>query len=129
MIFRYEEASPQIYRPIIPIFLKSETVFIFYRAIIDSGADHCIFSTNIADLLEIELLAKDKVNFRGVGKGDIAGYWKEVIIRIGGISYSVNVIFAEISDFGHGILGQKGFFDHFDVKLSYVKQKIEILPI
>lgn len=28
-----------------------------------------------------------------------------------------------------GILGQQGFFDHFDVKLSYQKQTIEIEPL
>ncbi len=128
MTFRYERARPNIYRPIIPIFLKSETVFIFYRAIIDSGADHCIFSTSIASLLEIQLSDKNKTNFRGVGKDLVEGFLEKVMIRIGAVGYEVEVIFAEISDFGHGILGQKGFFDHFDVNLKYNSQIIEIYP-
>lgn len=100
-----------------------------YTALIDSGADNCIFSLEIADLLQIKLRPKDKIQFIGVGKDKVSGYRSNIDLRIGDISYEAEVIFAEISDFGHGILGQKGFFDHFDVKLSYNKQLIEINPV
>lgn len=129
MTFNYEEVTPQIKRPIIPIFLKSESTFIIYRAIIDSGADYCIFSIDLAYLLGIKLSSRDNVSFSGVGREEIEGLWGEVEIRIGGVSYKIKAIFAEISDFGHGILGQKGFFDHFDVELSYKKQLVEIKPV
>lgn len=126
MIFNYEEITPQVRRPIIPVLLKTETTFIIYRALIDSGADYCIFSIDLAYLLGITLSPKDKVSFTGVGKEKVEGFWGEVEIRIGRVSYKTKAIFAEISEFGHGILGHKGFFDQFDVKLSYQKQIIEI---
>jgi hypothetical protein len=129
MIFDYEEISLQIKRPIIPVFLKSETIFIFYRALIDSGADHCIFSVDVADLLGIKLATKDTVGFRGVHGDEIIGYRSKLTIRINEVMYSTDVIFAQISDFGHAILGQKGFFDHFDVTLSYKPQIIELKPV
>ncbi len=129
MTFYYEEVAPQINRPIIPILLKSKNAFIIYRALIDSGADHCIFSKDLADLLEIKLSSKNKVMFRGVSGENINGFLNEIDIRVGNVTYQAKVIFAEISDFGHGILGQIGFFDHFDVKLSYQKQMIEVTPI
>lgn len=126
MIFSYEEITPQVRRPIIPIFIKSETTFIIYRALIDSGADYCIFSIDLAYLLGITLSSRDNVSFTGVGKDKVQGFWGEVEIKVGGVSYKIRAIFAEISEFGHGILGHKGFFDQFDVKLSYQKQTIEI---
>lgn len=126
MIFHYEEITPQIRRPIVPVFLKSKSTFIFYHALIDSGADYCIFSLNIADLLEIKLLKRHEVNFRGVGKDKVYGYLEEITLKIGNVSYETHVIFADISDFGHGILGQIGFFDHFDVRLNYKNLRIEI---
>lgn len=129
MIFSYEEITPQVRRPTIPIFLKSETTFIIYRALIDSGADYCIFSIDLAYLLGIKLSSRDNVSFSGVGREEIEGFFGKVEIRIGGVSYKTKAIFAEISNFGHGILGQKGFFDHFDVELSYKKQLIEIKPV
>ncbi len=126
MIFHYEEVAPYVKRPIIPILLKSKTTFIIYKALIDSGADYCIFSIDLAYLLGITLSPKDKVSFRGVSRNKVSGYWSELTLRIGELTYSTDVIFAKISEFGHGILGQKGFFDHFDVKLSYKRQVIEI---
>ena len=126
MIFSYEEITPIIRRPIIPILLLSDTHFAIYKALIDSGADYCIFSTDLAVLLGIDLSYKNKVSVTGVGGHEVKGYWKKITIRIGDIIYSTKIIFGEISGFGHGILGQKGFFDHFDVKLSYNKQIIEL---
>lgn len=126
MTFPYEEIANGIFRPIIPIILKSNNIFIVYYALIDSGADNCIFSIGIAKKLNIKLKNKNKVNFHGVGPEEIKGFWGKIDIRTGGVTYESKVIFADIADFGHGILGQKGFFDHFDVKLSYHKQVIEL---
>ena len=129
MIFPYKEITPQIRRPIIPITIKSDTRFILYHGLIDSGADHCIFSLEIAKELGIKFSKENKLTFIGAGKEEIEGFWGEIDIRIDRITYTARIIFAEISDFGHGILGQSGFFDHFDVKLSYQEQIIEIEPV
>jgi hypothetical protein len=40
MIFPYKEINSQIIRPIIPIIIKSDTYFILYHGLIDSGADY-----------------------------------------------------------------------------------------
>lgn len=129
MIYPYKEISPKIKRPIIPLILKADYCFILYHGLIDSGADHCIFSLEIAKELGLKLSTKNKAKFIGIGKEEVKGYWGEIEIKIGDVIYTTKVIFAVISDFGHGILGQQGFFDHFDVKLSYHKQIIEIEPI
>lgn len=126
MTFSYKEITPEIKRPIIPVIIKSTTMIIFYYGLIDSGADYCIFSLEIVDKLGLKFSNRNKAQFIGVGEEEIKGFWGDVDIRIGDITYPIRVIFAEISDFGHGILGQKGFFDHFDVKLSYQKLLIEI---
>lgn len=129
MTFTYKEISPQIKRPIIPLIIKTDNYFILYHGLIDSGADHCIFSLEIAKELGLKFSSKDRTKFISIGREEVNGYWGEIDIKIGNVLYPVDVIFAEISDFGHGILGQQGFFDHFDVKLSYKKQRIEIEPI
>jgi len=125
MIYQYQEITPKISRPIVSIILKHKDKFIFYDGLIDSGADYCIFNIELAQTLGIKL-SKSKVSFKGVGKGKVRGFWGEVEIRIAGATYKTTAIFAEISDFGHGILGQKGFFDHFDVKFSYQQEIIDI---
>ncbi len=126
MKFPYFEVAPEIKRPIIPLVLMSQNRFILYSAIIDSGADYCVFSLDIAYALGIKLYSEDKVKFQGIGEEKIEGYHSKIRIKIGEDSYESEIIFAEISDFGHGILGQKGFFDHFDVHLSYSREIIEL---
>jgi len=125
MIFPYRAITPRIKRPIIKIILKAKGSFAIYPALIDSGADYCIFSIELAQVLNIKL-SKSKVSFKGIGKGKIKGFWGEVEIRIGEISYRTKAIFAEISEFGHGILGQKGFFDFFIVKFDLTEEEIEL---
>lgn len=129
MIYKYYKVTPKIIRPIIPIVLKSPSNVAVYSALIDSGADRCIFSLDIADAMGIKLNSKAKTQVSGIGRGKINGFWGELEFRIGSKIYSTKVIFAKISDYGYGILGQIGFFDHFDVKLSHTKQTIEIEPI
>lgn len=128
MIYFYKEITPTIRRPIIQIVVKSQNYFAIYPVLIDSGADYCIFSLELARDLGITL-SKTKVGIRSVGRDKVMGRWGAVEIKIGDTSYSTKVLFAKISKFGHGILGQQGFFDHFDVKLNYQKQIIEIDPI
>lgn len=127
MIFPYREITPRIKRPIIRIILKSKDKFVIYPVLIDSGADYCIFSIELAQALNIKF-SKSKVFFKGIGKDKVQGFWGEVEIMIGDVSYKTKAIFAEISDFGHGILGQKGFFDIFVVKFDLIKEEIELKP-
>lgn len=128
MTYSYLRINSKISRPIIQIIVKSKTKFAIYPVLIDSGADYCIFHTQLAEDLGIKLQNKT-ASFKGVGKNKVVGFWGEVDLKIGEVSYQTKIIFAEISDFGHGILGQQGFFNHFDVKLSHHKQIIEIDPV
>lgn len=129
MIFKYYEVTPKIIRPIIEVILKSETQVGIFPSLIDSGSDYCIFSLETAKLLRIKLKPKNKTTILGIGRDAVEGYWNKLEVRIVGKIYTTKVIFAKISDYGFGILGQQGFFDHFDVKLSYQKQVVEIEPI
>lgn len=127
MIFKYEKITQQISRPIIPVYLRSKKTFVFYQALIDSGADFCMFSIEIAKALDVKL-TKSNNTLKGIGKDSINGYWGEVEIKVGTKRYTTTALFADIEAIGHGILGQRGFFDHFDVRLNYQEQRITVTP-
>lgn len=129
MIFSYLRITPEISRPVIPVLLKSDKRFIIYPGLIDSGPDYCVFDISIAEILGIKLSVKEKVNISGVSGKSIKGNFGNLVLKVGYKSYKVKVVFAKIGKFDHGILGTKGFFDHFDVKLSYRKQTIEVQPV
>lgn len=128
MTYSYLTITPTIRRPIIEIIVKSDKNFAIYPVLIDSGADYCIFSNELARIFGVEL-SKTKIKFHGIGKNQVLGQWGEIEVKISNHNYKTKVLFTEISQFSHGILGQLGFFDHFDVKLSHQKQIIEIEPI
>lgn len=129
MIFEYFKVNRRIIRPIIPIILKSSNKVALYSALIDSGSDYCIFGLDVAEGMDIKLNSNHKIKFIGIGKEEIEGFWSNIEMRIGEKTYQTKIIFADISSTGYGILGQQGFFDHFDVRLSYQKQTIDIEPL
>jgi len=125
VIFPYRQVTQKIRRPVIPVILKNKSKFVLYSGLIDSGADYCIFNIQLAKELDIPLQPK-KIILKGIGREKVTGYLAEVEISIDGSSYDLTAIFAEMEEFGHGILGQQGFFEHFDVRLSYRNRQIEI---
>lgn len=102
-----------------------------YYALIDSGADINIFHGEIADLLGIDLKSGKHGQVSGVTHGETQVYYvHRVTISVGGWKYETDVAFMPtLSQNGHGLLGQNGFFNLFTVKFDYSKQDIEIKEI
>lgn len=99
-----------------------------YSALIDSGADFCIFDAGIAEALKLEVTSGKRISFSGVQEaGGAEAYLHDVIILIGGTKHKIPIGFSyDIAKDGYGILGQRGFFDIFSVKFDYQKEKIEL---
>jgi predicted aspartyl protease len=114
-----------ILRPIILISLKHKMNALRFEALIDSGADFSIFPIEIANKLKIPLKKTKRIYFSGVGGGSFEGIITKIVLEVGAVSVNTKAVFTNAKE-NIGILGQKGFFDQFDVKLSYQKQQIEI---
>ena len=132
MKFKYQEfevkPSPAtkrkkvIYRPIIPVILFYRKGMVGYQAIVDSGSDYCIFESQVADYLNIKLTSGNKRKIIGIGGREIKGYENKVTFLIAGKQYKTNAIFSrQIPPDSFGVLGNKGFFDHFEVTFKYPK--------
>lgn len=117
-------------KPIIPIQIKGRDVTLSYAALIDSGADFCIFDADIGEYLGIDIRTGKPLTFGGVQeKGGAKAFLHEIIITIGGWDYKITAGFSyDIAKHGFGILGQKGFFDLFVVKFDYQKEQVELKP-
>lgn len=115
------------HRPIIPVEIAYKGESRRYEALIDSGADHCIFHAEIAELLNIRLEDGKKYVFGGIGGSGLVGYIHPATLTIGGHSFDTEVVFSfDISQSGYGILGQTGFFDHFRIRFIYAKKLVEV---
>jgi hypothetical protein len=97
-------------------------------ALIDSGSDQTIFNHEIGGILGIRVEQGIKGSFTGTSgtRQDVFYHQLGLKLRSGfrSAEYTARVGFARLPSDVAGILGQKGFFDHFEVLLSQRKELI-----
>jgi hypothetical protein len=132
--FRVEPIEPfpnrqVIFRPVTDIRLIWNGHSTLYRVLIDSGADYCVFHSDVADVLGIPLTSGKKLTFYGTGGTPQVAYFHEIQIEIGGWPMDLYCGFSsEMKSLPYGILGQTGFFDLFKVEFDYKGRRIELKP-
>jgi len=60
MKFRYKKYGPGILRPVIPVEIAHQDRSVPYEVLVDSGADFCIFDSQIGELLGIDITRGEK---------------------------------------------------------------------
>lgn len=115
-------------RPIIPIRLSYKNQAIRYEALLDSGADFCIFHAEIGDFLQIPIVKGEREIFGGIVGQSSTAYFHNLDITIAGNRYkNIPIGFSyDISPHGYGILGHYAFFDLFRIILDVKKEQIEL---
>lgn len=114
-------------RPVIPIRLLSKNSDpIKYFALIDSGADDCIFHASIGEAIGIDIKSGASNNYEGIGEGKIDAYFHTIPLEIGGWEFKCFVGFSYHLGGDYGILGQNGFFDLFVVELDLKKEEVQL---
>ncbi len=127
MKFKYKKYGQGFLRPVVPLLVKNKDYATYYEVLIDSGADVCIFGSDIAEILGIDLFSGHKGIVMGVTGEKEDCYVHDIEIEIGGHNLKIPVCFLlKMSDSGHGIVGQIGFFDNFIVKFDLLKEEIEL---
>lgn len=127
MNYLYEELAPGIVRPIIQVRLQSKKIFVLVDAIIDSGADWCIFDEGLLKILKLPMGAK--IKFFGAGREPLQGFKSRVTLATAGKKFSTEALFSrDLGRYSYAILGQKGFFDNFKVCFDKKNQKVDIDP-
>src|SRR3989338_2998419 len=104
-----------VLKPIIPVKITYHDHSIKYHALIDSGADFCIFDAEIGIYLGINVKVGTKERFGGIQeRNGAAAYLHIITLDIGGNLFKTSVGFSyDIAKHGFGILGEKGFFELF----------------
>lgn len=115
-------------KPIIPIEIEVNNNKVVYAALIDSGADFCIFDAEVGEYLGLDIKSGRREAFGGIQeRGGAEAFLHKMNIGVGGYKYEATVGFSyDIAKHGFGILGQKGFFDMFSIKFDLAKEDIEL---
>jgi hypothetical protein len=128
--FKYQTiGKSNLPRPFIPLTLRYANHSVKIKALVDSGADFCMFDGALLNLLapDLDLNTLEKISLSGVG-GAAAGYVTHLEIGVNATFFSVPAVFSfEFSpdEFG-GLAGQLGFFDAFKIQFDRANQTIEL---
>ena len=129
MKFKYKQYGATTIRPVIEIKLKSNLDSLRYEVLVDSGADLCIFNSEVGEAIGIDVKKGKPREVFGVGGKASVYYLHPVKIDVGGWEYEIQAGF--MSDVAgrsvpYGVVGQKGFFENFIVKFDLKKEEIEL---
>ncbi len=114
-------------KPIIPVCLFYKNSFVKMETLIDSGADFCIFHSEIAEMLGIKWRKGHAHDFLGITGECGKVYFHPIKIKIGNFTSEISCGFSEnVSEYSYGILGQEGFFENFKVAFSLKSETMEI---
>lgn len=127
MKFRYKRYGPGVLRPVIPVTLTINGQKIQYEALVDSGADMCIFDAQLADIAGLDVTTGKLRKVAGVTGQSEVQYVHPMTINVGGWEKEIEAgLLPNIGKYGYGILGQQGFFEFFKVTFDFAKETIEI---
>ena len=97
-------------------------------ALVDSGADACLFHSSIADELGIDTRSSLRTDFGGIAAGEVVeAYVHNVEVQVEGFAerVTIEVCFADSDAIG-GLLGGIGFFDNYKVTLEKYKGRFQV---
>ena len=129
MKFDYKRYGNGVLRPVMPIKLKNGNRNIGYEVLVDSGADICIFNSEIGEAIDIDIKRGKQKEVFGVGGKSSVYFLHDVEIEVGGWSYRIEAGFMpNVSGnvMSYGVVGQKGFFNNFIIKFDLLKEEIEL---
>jgi hypothetical protein len=106
-----------IARPLIFISLVSGKFRLSCYALVDSGADQCVFPLSFAFELGLSPFIAPSEPIGGLGSSNVPAYFCDVVVELPGLtSFPLRAGFTEgLNHWGIGLLGQDGFFNRFRV--------------
>ena len=119
--FQYSKTKYGHRRPLVPVLLTStERVTVGCMAMVDSGADSCVFPLSVAHELGLNPRAMEKRLVIGVGGKPVISHVDLVTVDLGHeILFQTEVGFTDgLNAIATGLLGQAGLFDRFDVSFA-----------
>jgi len=118
--FKYQTiGSSKLARPFIPLTLRHKDRTVKIKALVDSGADFCMFDGELTYMLDIDVTKLEKINVNGVA-GVATGYVAHIEIGVDNQFFPIPAVFSfafSPDEFG-GLAGQLGFFDTYIVEFN-----------
>jgi len=127
---RYKRGTELVSLPVLSVQIACNRKREIVWAIIDSGAEISVFNAEIAGLLDIDIESGRKFDLGGVvDDRGLPAWLHQVSLTVGDLgSISIMVAFTNGPSPGLSLLGQRGFFDNFQIRFKRFQNSIEIWP-
>lgn len=136
MRFRYtdiqnhQDPGNPFHRPYLIVRLQNGNRHRDVIALVDSGADVCLFHSDIGRMLGIEIERAPELAFQGVSGVREVAYIHRVDLVVRGLSsITLDVGFTNSMAVGTGLLGQRGFFEQFRIGFQLERRSFEVMSV
>lgn len=125
----------QIRRPILQLTLQRGNLRVAALALVDSGADECIFPASLGTVLGVPIPNPNVLVFSGTANQPQNAYFDTVHVRVWTFANPAQLafefdLFAGFCDtlehVGLGLLGQNGFFSRYKIAMDHAQNSMEI---
>lgn len=126
----------QIRRPILRLTLERGNRRVASLALVDSGADECIFPASLGAVLGVPIPNPNVLVFSGSANQPQNAYFDKVHVRVWTFASPPQLAFHfdlyagfcdTLEHVGLGLLGQNGFFSRFKVNMDHAHDSMEII--
>jgi hypothetical protein len=127
--FKYQiTGSSKLPRPFIPLTLWYNDTAVKIKALVDSGADFCMFDGDLSQVLNVDLSSLQQIKLSGIN-GSAVGYVAHLEIGVNNHFIPAPVVFSfDFSPVGFvGIIGQVGFFDVYKVQFDRAGRELDLI--
>jgi len=123
-----DQTRPEGYTfyPLLRIFLRRDLNMQYLLTLVDSGSADCVFPVSMAELLRIDITSGERHEFHGFDNRSIPGFIHQVHLQVAGFNHWVSVDAVFLQSDGMPIVGQRGFFDHYQVVFEKWKRRFEV---
>ena len=98
-------------------------------AYVDTGAGYCMFQSEYAELLGLELTQGMQIEVTPAGGGVIEAYGHTVVIEVLDQRVESMVYFTNHPGFRRNVLGRQGWLHHFKFGLIHYESKLYLGPL
>lgn len=112
--------------PLLQVFIRCEVNMVNVLGLVDSGSADCVFPASIGALLRLDIRSGTPHKFHGFDNRLVDGFVHTVQLQVAGFSNWVNIDAVFLESDGMSILGQRGFFDSYQLVFEKWSRRFEV---
>ncbi|HET6979699.1 MAG TPA: retropepsin-like aspartic protease [Pyrinomonadaceae bacterium] len=112
--------------PLLQVLLRHENNMWPVLALVDSGSADCVLPKSMGDVLGIDVTSGEQHRFHGFDLNAVNGFIHRVSLQVAGFNQWIPIEAVFLETEGMPILGQRGFFERYQVVFEKWARRFEV---